>query len=128
MGRTAQAEEDLPRAGELFETIGDRNGLSDVLNDFGVLHEARGEYGRALEAYQSALKIRRGLGDERLLAQSYDNVGYIFYLQGEYDNALVYWQQALDLRRRIGEKGGHRPLDPEPRLPADRAGTVGRGH
>jgi tetratricopeptide (TPR) repeat protein len=76
------------------------------MNDFGLLHEGRGAYARALSDYQDALKIRRGMGDERLLAQSYDNVGYIYYLQGQYDNALVYWKQALDLRRKIGEKNG----------------------
>jgi eukaryotic-like serine/threonine-protein kinase len=106
LGRTRDAEGDLARARKLFEKIGDRAGLSDVLNDFGLLNEGRGAYGPALAAYQEALKIRRGLGDERLLAQSYDNVGYIYYLQGEYDNALVYWKQALDGRRQIGEKNG----------------------
>ena len=106
LGRPADAEADLDRARALFDRIGDRAGSSDVANDFGVLHEGRGDFGKALPAYQEALRIRRGLGDERLLAQSYDNVGYIFYLQGEYDNALVYWQQALDLRRKIGDKNG----------------------
>jgi tetratricopeptide (TPR) repeat protein len=106
LGRSRDAEADLERARKLFEKIGDRGGLSDVMNDFGLLHEGRGAYARALADYQDALKIRRGMGDERLLAQSYDNVGYIYYLQGEYDNAVVYWKQALDLRRKIGEKNG----------------------
>ncbi len=44
-------------------------------NDFGALHEGRGEYAEARKAYQEALRIRRELGDERQLAQSYDNVG-----------------------------------------------------
>ncbi len=106
LGRSRDAAGDLDRARGLFQKIGDRGGLSDVMNDFGLLHEGRGAYAPALAAYQNALKIRRGLGDERLISQSYDNVGYIYYLQGEYDNALVYWKQALELRRRTGDKNG----------------------
>ena len=106
MGRFAEAEPDLREARAIYEKIGDRQGLADVLDEFGVLHEGRGEYARARKAYQEALRIRRDLGDERQLAQSYDNVGYVFFLEGEYDNALVYWQQALDLRRKIGDKAG----------------------
>jgi tetratricopeptide (TPR) repeat protein/predicted Ser/Thr protein kinase len=106
MSRPREAEPDLRAARKIYERIGDRNGLADVMNDFGVLQERRGAYSDALRDYQAALKIRRGLGDERLLAQSYDNVGYIYYVAGEYDNAAVYWKEALRLREKIGEKGG----------------------
>ena len=76
------------------------------LGHAGVLHEGRGDYVRARESHEEALRIRRDLGDERQLAQSYDNVGYVLFMEGQYDNALVYWQQGLDRRRKIGEKGG----------------------
>ena len=94
-------------SGRSFDALPqDRAGQADALNDTGVLAESRGDFARALAAYQSALRLRRDLGDERQLAQSYDNVGYIYFLQGEYDHALVYWQQALELHRKGGEAGG----------------------
>ena len=114
------------RRASIYEKIGDRTGLADVLNDFGVLHEGRGDYARARRPTRRRCKIRRDLGDERQLAQSYDNVGYIFFLEGEYDNALVYWQQALDRRRKIGEKGGIVLSMQNLGLPADRPGPLGR--
>jgi tetratricopeptide (TPR) repeat protein len=44
LGRSRDAEGDLARARGLFQKIGDRGGLSDVMNDFGLLHEGRGAY------------------------------------------------------------------------------------
>src|SRR5207237_10218785 len=69
-GKSREAEADIASARRLFEKLGAKQGLSDVLNDAGVLHESRAEYSAALQAYQEALRIRRGLGDERLLSQS----------------------------------------------------------
>src|SRR5260221_726274 len=86
--------------------MGDRKGTAEIWNEFGTLHEGRGEYAAARKAYQEALRIRRELGDDHQLAQSFDNVGYGFFLEGEYDSAFVYWQQALDLRRKVGDRQG----------------------
>jgi tetratricopeptide (TPR) repeat protein len=91
---------------EIFESLGDRAGLADAVNDLGVMEEGRGSYRRALTHYREALKLRRDLGDRRAEAESLNNVGYANQLLGDTDNASVYWHQALDLYKETGNREG----------------------
>ena len=56
------------RRWRILERLGDRAGIADLYNDFGVLAEERGDYEEALDHYQQALRVRRDLGDDLALA------------------------------------------------------------
>jgi tetratricopeptide (TPR) repeat protein len=105
-GQHDNAAKTLASAMAIFESLGDRGGLADTLNEVGVLEEGRGRNTEALAQYRRALQIRREIGDRRGEAESLNNVGYAYQLLGESDNASAYWEQALELHRETGNREG----------------------
>ncbi|MGE5072440.1 MAG: tetratricopeptide repeat protein, partial [Anaerolineae bacterium] len=62
MGRYGDAEKYWGNAFELFESLGDRRKGMDVLNNLGVIADARGDYAQAFLRYDRALEIAREMG------------------------------------------------------------------
>ena len=65
-----------------------------------------GEYVKAEEYLQKALKIRKEIGDKNGEAKDYGNLGSVFCSLGEYVKAEEYLQKALKIRKEIGDKNG----------------------
>ena len=65
-----------------------------------------GEYVKAEEYLQKALKIEKEIGDKRGEASSYGNLGTVFQSLGEYVKAEEYHKKALKIRKEIGDKRG----------------------
>ena len=81
----AQAIEYLNRAIRLDSDF------STAYNNLGLAYEQRGNYDRAIEYYQKALKIDlKKLGSEHPeVAIRYNNLGWAYQLRGDYDRAIV---------------------------------------
>jgi tetratricopeptide (TPR) repeat protein len=68
-------------------------------NNIGMAYRSKGEYDRAIEYYQKALKIDlKKLGPEHPnVAALYNNIGLAYGSKGEYDRAIEYYQKALKI-------------------------------
>jgi tetratricopeptide (TPR) repeat protein len=76
-----------------------------AFNNAGYNYSMVGQYDKAIEHFQHALKIDRQLGNEALLAVRLNNIGQIYYSRGQYDKAIEHYQQALEIDRRLGKEG-----------------------
>ena len=65
-------------------------------NNMAVVHEEKGEYDRALEFYNSALRIRRAtLGPEHPdTAMTWHNMAHLFLCRGDVERSLEHFQLA----------------------------------
>ncbi len=68
-------------------------------NNMGLVYDAQGDYAKALEYHNKALKIRLATFGENHpdVATSYNNMGLVYYSQGDYAKALEYYNKALKI-------------------------------
>src|SRR4051794_31648307 len=89
---------------ELWQELGDREGVAESLNHLGNLDRGRFEFDRARARLIESLEIRRELGNERGMAVSLRNLGLVAALQRDHDTARARYDEALPLARRTGDK------------------------
>jgi tetratricopeptide (TPR) repeat protein len=73
-------------------------GVAMVNNNLGVVYDAQGEYGQALEWHKKALAVKeKALGKEHpdTAASNNNNIANVYYDQGEYGQAERYYNKAL---------------------------------
>ena len=76
--------------------------ISVLLNNMAGVYKAQGDYEKALEYYDKALKVKeRTLGnDHPSTATTYDNMAGVYQEQGDYEKALKYYGKALEIVER----------------------------
>ncbi len=90
----------------LFRRLGDRVGVSDILESLGVLYIFLGDHAQAMQLHQESLAIRRTLGDVQKISSSLTNLGYIALTQADYEQAQTYTEESLAISRRGGDIQG----------------------
>ena len=70
------------------------------------MNAIRGEYGKAQECYDKALKLKEELGDKAGMAAPLCNIGNLHFYRGEYDTALEYYNRSRKIEEEIGNKWG----------------------
>jgi tetratricopeptide (TPR) repeat protein len=86
-----------------FDTILNR---SASLGNIGIVYRIQGKLMEALNFFQQALEIHRGIDDKEGETIALDNIGNVYRIQGKLTEALNFFQQALDICRKIGYKKG----------------------
>ncbi|HKR60909.1 MAG TPA: tetratricopeptide repeat protein, partial [Pyrinomonadaceae bacterium] len=96
--RTAGPED--KKSGE----IGDRINRASELNELGYVYRARGDYVRALEAYQKSVTLSEAAGNKAWTAFALNNMGWTSFYQGDYAPAFEYSRKTLALSEELGNK------------------------
>jgi len=91
---------------EIFEELGDEEGISDALGDQGIVHWERGELEQALACYRQQEDACRRIGDRLGMARVLNNRGIIFNLLGKYDQAAADFKASSGIFRELGDKSG----------------------
>ena len=76
----------------------------------GWSYDDLGDYNKALEYYEKALRIKESkLGeDDTDTATTYNNIALVYYAKGDYDKALEYYGKALEIMEGQGpSRHGH---------------------
>ena len=86
-----------------FDTM-NYKGEAEVLNDIGLAYQDEGDYSKALEYTQTALRTAQRYNEQWTEMWAYHSLGNIYLELGEADNeqALNFFQNALTLSRLIG--------------------------
>ena len=90
----------------LWESVGDRVGLSQALNTLGHIHHRLQDLATSEECYRRSLEIRQSLGDAVGEGECLHNLAALRSAQGKTGEALDLYRQALELRRRGGDELG----------------------
>jgi tetratricopeptide (TPR) repeat protein len=104
LGEVADSDNHLQSALEHFNRAGDQAAAAATLNGMSQLFMQQGDYPRALDSEQEALRLRLALGDRDAIAHSEDTIGSIYSRLGQYDLALQHCHRSLDISRETGAR------------------------
>ena len=91
---------------ESAEKNNDSKSKSHFLNFTGMIKMITGEYDKALEYYETALKIDESTNDISGKASDLNNIGSIYLTWGKYDSALEQYSEALKIAEQLGDLNG----------------------
>lgn len=100
------AESLLNQSLELGQTLGDRMLQNEALRALGEVHEAKQEYGQAVDLYRESLGIVQELRDITNVSHLYFNIGRALQLVGDNQGAKDSFLDALRQSRQLGKKAG----------------------
>ena len=78
---------------------GDNHILQAALSATGIVHEAKGEVGRALDFHSRALALSRELSDVQAEATNLANIGVVYSHKGDVERARGLYEEALNIAR-----------------------------
>lgn len=87
----------------LSRELGEREGEAVALNNIAMIYKDKGDYDKALEYFQQALKLSE---DDEQRATAYNNIAIIYSDKGDYNKAIEYLQKAIELGERVGDYHG----------------------
>ena len=82
-GEWNQALKCWERANEIYEELGDKQGISNTLGNIGIVYRNMGKLAQALEHYEKSLTIKEELGDKQGISNTLDNIGNVYQNMGE---------------------------------------------
>ncbi|MEP0871075.1 DUF2225 domain-containing protein [Trichocoleus desertorum AS-A10] len=108
-GQPQEALATLQKAIAIFKATGAKAGEAQSLNHIAnVYHYSLGQYPKALEFYQQALKLRQQIGDREGEWATLDDMGMAYGEQGQYTKALEFYQKALGIIRQLGDRNSEK--------------------
>jgi tetratricopeptide (TPR) repeat protein len=87
-----------------FELINEKTQVTNALNNIGNALSAKGDYHKAIQYWERALKASLEFGTLNLQAQIYSNLGIAHYNLKQYGRAKEFYTRALSLCKRTESK------------------------
>jgi tetratricopeptide (TPR) repeat protein len=91
---------------DLFEELGDEEGIARSTAELGSIAIAEGNLERAAELYEAVVPLFRKQGHVGRMAASLGNLGTIAHMQGDYAAAVDYHGEAVELAKSSGDIDG----------------------
>lgn len=89
---------------ESYESVGDLNGVSNMLNNLGAVHFNGGDDEPALEYYLQSLRVAEKTGDSLRIVTALVNIGSVYLnKEANHDLAFDYYERALPLSIKLGD-------------------------
>ncbi|MEO6130656.1 MAG: tetratricopeptide repeat protein, partial [Saprospiraceae bacterium] len=104
LGNNSEALKNYLACLEIWEKIGDKQGVAICYNNIGVIYQNRGDDSEALKNFAAALKISEEIGDQEGIAIAYIAIGSNYDKQGNYSEALKNLFASLKISEEIGAK------------------------
>jgi len=105
-GPWAEAIDRHTTAAESARRLGDRLSQANALDELGIVQRLTGDYRRAAEAQEEALRIYSHLGNRLGQANALSHLGYVRSLTDDYPQAAAELREALALYRALGDRLG----------------------
>ena len=105
-GPWAEAIDRHTTAAESARRLRDRLSQASALDELGIVHRLTGDYRRAAEAQEEALRIYGHLGNRLGQANALSHLGYVRSLTDDYPRAAAELREALALYRALGDRLG----------------------
>jgi len=82
----------------LYESLNDKDGIANLLNNLGTVYHKWGDYDEALRYYNLSMHKFDSLGLYHSLTITYNNIGAVHILLGNYEEGLELFEQSLKLQ------------------------------
>ncbi|MFX1255670.1 MAG: tetratricopeptide repeat protein [Promethearchaeota archaeon] len=92
----------LDHAIRLRSNLGDKQGLSNSINNKAIVFHERGELAKALQLYSQSLSIEEEIGNKSGIGSSLNNIGIIYHTWGDYKQAEEYYSRTVHIERSLG--------------------------
>jgi tetratricopeptide (TPR) repeat protein len=99
-----EADDCFSKSANLFEKNGDKTGLADVLNDYGVFFNTISRYSEAVDIFWKSLKISESINNESGIAKASGNIGVAYTRMGMREKSIEFFEKALTSFKRVGNK------------------------
>lgn len=87
---------------DVFESINDLNGVSNMLNNLGAVHYNGGDSQQALNFYLQSLEVAEDNSDSLRIVTALINIGSVYLVkESGHDLAFSYYKRALPLTRKL---------------------------
>ena len=103
-GNLDAADRALRASKEIFEDIGNRDGIARANGNLGNLAFTRNDFQESVEGYRQALDVIREGGNQDRLAATLENLGVAEGKIGGLDEAQAHLEEAVRIRRKVGHK------------------------
>ncbi len=90
------------RAQESYEKSGNKAGLAEIYNNFGVFYYQSGSHSNALDYYLQSLTVAEDLEDSVSIAKANLNIGGVYIVMRDYDMALEFFQKSEPYVKNLG--------------------------
>ena len=96
-GKYSEADDMLHTAEDLFTSLDEMAGVSEVLGYRGLIHYYRGELDAAIALFRQQLAIAETRGDRKTVAQVNKYLGGVAFYKGELPKALDYYKKNMQI-------------------------------
>ncbi len=96
--------ENYNRSLDVFTSLNDKIGISNLLSNIGVVYKDQGNDTKALEYFFNSLRNAEPTGDNLRITTALNNIGSVYqHKNGTYDRALEYYLKALPRSQKLGD-------------------------
>jgi tetratricopeptide (TPR) repeat protein len=106
LGKPKEAISACETAIQIFESVGEKNGLARTLNNLAVVYMDSGDWNEARKVYESALAINRATGNKMAETMVLSNLAGVLHSQSDLDGSRKLLEQVLANDREIGNSRG----------------------
>ncbi len=104
LGDNSNAKKNLLLSIDLFEKVGNSDGLADVKNDLAVVFHDQGKYPEAISLFNEVYQMDLAAGDKRNQSSSLNNIGRMYVDWKKYETGLEYYFRSIQLLDTIADK------------------------
>jgi len=104
MGRNQDAQRTLSESLRIYEALGSRKGVGQVLQPLAMAAFGVGDLALARDYLDRSSEIARELGDKHELAAALNNLAQIHRLEGNIDHAEPLYITVVELARELGDR------------------------
>jgi len=101
-GALEEAESSLLVHLELYDRVGNQEGVAAAYGNLGLLYQALGDPAPAEAMYREALKVDEALGRKEAMAAVYRNLGRLYQTGGDAAQAAAMYRQSIALFEQVG--------------------------
>lgn len=84
------------------EKIADADGIAEAQSRQGSIYRYKGEYDRAMQLLEPALKQFQASNNNAGIGMVLNNIGAVSYFRGDYNEAEKHWRAGLAAREKVG--------------------------
>ncbi|OPZ98820.1 MAG: photosystem I assembly protein Ycf3 [Bacteroidetes bacterium ADurb.Bin408] len=105
-GALQEAIQSYEQALSFFEKAHSSGGIYDCLNNMAAAYKALGDYDKAFQYNEKALRINKAMDNPKNYANTYHNIGEIYHINYRYIPAIYYYLTAIRYEKAIQSPEG----------------------